>query len=124
MTREFVCIVCPSGCLLSIDDGDNSLHVTGNSCEQGFGFAEKEVYDPERILTTTVKLSDGGLLPVRSNAMVKKREVRTLVKNLKSVVVTPPVVIGQIIVSGVGENAVDIVATDNNGAGNGSRTHL
>ena len=30
--REFICIECPKGCHLSIDD---NLNVTGNSCPRG-----------------------------------------------------------------------------------------
>ena len=112
MKREFVCIVCPSGCTLTTDDRDNDLHITGNNCAQGFEFAKKEIYDPERILTTTVKLTSGGLLPVRSNGMVKKREMKTLVMKLRSVTATPPIKIGQTVAIGLGENSVDIIATD------------
>ena len=111
MQREIVCIVCPQSCLLTTDDGDK-IHVTGNNCDKGIAFAEKEKYDPERILTTTVKLTNGDLLPVRSNAPVKKHEMRSLVASLKSIEIKPPVVAGQIIVSNKGENSVNIIATD------------
>jgi len=44
--------------------------------------------------------------------MVKKREMKTLVMKLRYITVTPPILIGQIIASGLGENSVDIIATD------------
>ena len=112
MKCELACIVCPSSCILTVDKIDDTIHVTGNKCDQGIIFAEKEIHDPERILTTTVKLTTDRLLPVRSNAMVKKHEIKSIVSQLKTVVVKPPVEIGQIIKSGVGENSVDIIATD------------
>ena len=115
MKREIVCIVCPQGCLLCVDEENGDIQVTGNICEKGITFAEKEILDPERTLTTTVKLSAGGLLPVRSSAPVKKHEMKSLVTQLKSVTVTPPVTIGQMIATGLGENTVDIIATDNIG---------
>ena len=113
MKREIACIVCPGSCILAVEYSNNDvLDVIGHKCEQGIAFAKKEMNDPERILTTTVKLSSGGLLPVRSNAMVKKSEVKSLVRQLKSVVVVPPVEIAQVIVTDMGFNSVDIVATD------------
>ena len=112
MKREIVCIVCPLGCLLTTSEKDGVLQVTGNNCDKGIHFAEKETYDPERTLTTTVKLTTGGLLPVRSRGMVKKGEIINLVAKLSSLEITPPVSIGQIIIKGLGENSVDIIATD------------
>ena len=113
--REFVCIVCPNSCELVARECNNSLQVSGNRCDKGVAFAEQEVYNPQRVLTSTVKLSTGKLLPVRSSGAVKKGELKTLVRSLRSVSVTPPVEIGQIIVSGAGENSVDIVASDSVG---------
>jgi CxxC motif-containing protein len=112
MKREFVCIVCPQSCELTVEDYSGNMDVAGNQCGQGITFAEREVCDPQRILTTTVKLTTGGLLPVRSRGAVKKGEMRVLVEKLKTTVVEPPIKIGQTIVASFGENAVDIVATD------------
>jgi len=113
MKRDFICIVCPLGCLLYTDGADGDLLVTGNSCDKGVDFARKEIINPERILTTTVKLTNGGLLPVRSNIPVKKHEMIEMVTQLKSIEVTSPVVVGQIIIDNFGENSVNIIATDN-----------
>ena len=112
MEREFVCIVCPSSCELTVCERDGKLIVSGNQCDHGFSFAEKEIYDPERILTTTVKLTNGGLLPVRSSALVKKDEICSIVAGLKTLIVSHPVRIGQVVAANVGVNSVDIIATD------------
>jgi len=112
MKRELACIICPGSCILTICESDSVLQVIGNKCDKGVDFAEKEVNDPERTLTTTVKLTTGGLLPVRSKSMVKKYEIKTLVAQLRDTVVKPPVVIGQVVASGLGVNSVDIVASD------------
>ena len=112
MKREFVCIVCPQSCELTVEECTSGLQVAGNQCGRGITFAEQEVYDPQRILTTTVKLTTGGLLPVRSRGTVKKRELRTLVEKLKTTVVEPPIKIGQTIAASFGENDIDIIAAD------------
>ena len=113
MKRELACIVCPSSCVLDVDIKDGSIKVSGNICEKGVEFVTTELSDPVRVLTTTVKISSGGLLPVRSKTTVKKSEMKTLVSQLKDIIITPPVTIGQIIVDNFGKNAVDIVASEN-----------
>jgi CxxC motif-containing protein len=113
MTGEFVCIICPTGCVLTAKKQDSVLEVEGNQCEQGIAFAEQEANNPQRILTTTIKLTTGELLPVRSNGTVKRDELRELVRYLRSVSVAPPIEIGQVIAAALGANCVDIIATDN-----------
>ena len=100
-----VCLVCPKSCLLSLTEN--------NGCARGLEFAKKELTDPERMLTSTMRL-DRGVLPlvsVRSDRPVKKNELRALIQQLDSMVVPAPVSSGQILVSGLGENKVNIMAT-------------
>ena len=112
MKREFVCIVCPKSCELSAEEFAGVLNVSGNQCERGIAFAVEEVYNPQRVLTTTVRLTTGGLLPVRSKGSVKQGELKALVERLKSVEATPPIVIGQIIADLSNGERIEIVATD------------
>ena len=110
---EIACIVCPISCVLTVEKRNGTLQISGEQCPRGAAFAEQEIHDPKRILTTTVKLTNGGLLPVRSSGTVKKTELKALVNKLKQITIVPPVEIGQIIIPAIGEVAVDIVATDN-----------
>ena len=52
--KELICIVCPRGCHLTIDENKN---VTGNSCPRGVQYAINEVTNPMRMLTSTVFIS-------------------------------------------------------------------
>ena len=49
--KNFVCIECPKGCRLTIDE---NLNVTGNTCIRGKNYAINEVTCPKRIITSTV----------------------------------------------------------------------
>ena len=63
--KELICIVCPSGCHITVgDDGT----VTGNTCKRGEAYARKEATHPTRVLTTTVRLESAVLrrLPVKT----------------------------------------------------------
>ena len=39
--KELVCIVCPKGCRLSVDE-ENGFAVTGNSCPRGEEYGKRK----------------------------------------------------------------------------------
>ena len=110
--RRFVCVVCPKSCEITAEMRGSELRARGNACGRGAVFAEQEISDPQRILTTTVKLTSGGLLPVRSRGTVKKGELKDLVGMLKTVTVAPPVELGQIVLPSADKVSSDIIASD------------
>ena len=58
MKKEMICIGCPMGCYLTVDYvGTEINEVSGNRCKVGQQYAEKEISNPERTLTTTVKVT-------------------------------------------------------------------
>jgi CxxC motif-containing protein len=69
--------------------------------------------DPERVLTSTVKVEGGEwpLVSVRSLAGVRKDELRTLIALLDGITLSAPVRLGDIVLKGAGRNKVDIIAT-------------
>ena len=86
------CTLCPTGCQVRFNEATGEYE--GNRCKRGAQFAEQERTAPKRILTTTVKLSDGRLLPVRSARPVSKQKLPQLVRELRSVLVSTPVQCG------------------------------
>ena len=64
-TRELICIGCPMGCQLTVnmEDADN-ITVTGNTCPRGEAYGKKEVTNPTRIVTSSVKIIDGTIARV------------------------------------------------------------
>mgnify|MGYP000407553422 FL=1 len=64
--RELTCICCPMGCQLQVTIRDGQVEkVEGNTCKRGADYGKKEVTDPTRIVTSTVRVQ-GGTLPVVS----------------------------------------------------------
>ena len=69
MEKELICVNCPVGCRLTVTvENDTVTNVTGNNCPRGKAYAESECIRPERILTTTVRITGGlhRVLPVIS----------------------------------------------------------
>ena len=59
--RNLTCIGCPMGCALLVEmNGKEIISVTGNTCKKGAEYAVKEVTDPTRIVTTTVRVKNGS----------------------------------------------------------------
>ena len=48
------------GCQITVEmDGNEVVSVTGNTCKRGAVYARKEVTNPTRIVTSTVKVIGG-----------------------------------------------------------------
>ena len=64
MVKDIICVACPMGCQISVELSDSGeiLSVTGNTCKRGDAYARTECTNPERSLTTTVKVSGGDLI--------------------------------------------------------------
>ena len=113
MEKKLTCVECPKGCEITVElDGDKIISVGGYSCQRGKKYAESEVICPRRVLTTTVKCADGGVVFVKTSNPVKKSEIFELMDKINKITVCPPVKIGQIIVKDIAEGS-DLIATCN-----------
>ena len=59
--RELTCIGCPLGCQLTVTMGNDEIKVEGNTCPRGEAYAKKEVTNPTRIVTSTVRVEGGTI---------------------------------------------------------------
>ena len=115
-TRELTCIGCPLGCSITVTmNGTDVVSVTGNTCPRGDAYARKEVTNPTRIVTSTVRV-EGGISPmvnVKTASDIPKAKIFEYASALKNVVVTAPVKIGDVVLSNVAGTGVDVVAAKN-----------
>ena len=98
---------------MSVTGSYKEIYVENNTCDKGLEFAKKELINPERILTSTIRVNYGilPLVSIRSDKPVKKKEIKTLIKHLDGIVVSAPIIKDQVLVSELGENKVNILAT-------------
>ncbi len=112
--QTVVCTVCPTGCEMTVRRGEHdAILVEGNLCKRGLVYAEAEVTNPLRTLTTTIRLcgSDRPLLPVRTNQPVPRARLREIVREINGMAFTAPISLGQVLVRNVVGTGADIVAT-------------
>ena len=114
--KELICIGCPMGCPIVVEMEDGKvLSVTGNTCPRGESYARKEVTNPMRIVTTTVRV-DGGKVPminVKTERDIPKDKIFECIAALRGVTMKAPVHIGDIILENVADTGVNIVAAGN-----------
>ena len=109
--KEIICIVCPKGCHLKVDE-ENGYSVTGNGCARGVEYGRNELINPVRMVTSTV-IIEGALhnrLPVKTSAPVPKSKMVDVVKALEGIVVKSPIACGDVIIKNVAETNVDIIS--------------
>lgn len=112
--RELTCIGCPMGCPLTVEmKGKEILHVTGYTCKRGKVYAEKEVTNPTRIVTSTVRVLGGSvnMVSVKTKEDIPKDKIFDCIRALKGITLQAPVHVGDVILKNVAGTGVDIVAT-------------
>ena len=114
--KKLTCINSPVGCSLKVEmDGENVICVSGNTCRRGEIYARKEVTNPTRIVTSTVKVVNGtsGTVSVKTKEDIPKEKIFVCVQALRGIEVQAPVHIGDVILENVAGTGGDIVATRN-----------
>jgi CxxC motif-containing protein len=93
-------------------EGQEVTDVQGHRCKKGVKHAEKEVFFPGRILTTTIGTHIQGvpLLPVRSNKEIPKERLMEVVRTISNHSVSEPVEMGQTVIENILDLGVDIIA--------------
>lgn len=113
-SRELICIGCPLGCPLTVEmKGTEVVSVTGNTCPNGDRYARKEVTDPRRTVTSTVRVL-GGILPVvsvKTAQDIPKNKIFDCMQELATIRVKAPVQEGDVIVSNIADSGVPVIAT-------------
>ena len=98
--RKLTCIGCPMGCPLTVTmEAGEVISVTGNTCKRGDIYARKEVTNPTRIVTSTVRVTggDADMVSVKTKEDIPKGKIFECVKALKTVEVPAPVHIGDVL---------------------------
>lgn len=112
--RELTCICCPVGCALKVTTkNDGSVIVTGNTCPRGAAYGEKEVTNPTRTVTSTVRVAgrQDAVVAVKTATDIPKGKIMECMKALADVTVEPTVKIGDVVLENVADTGVNIVVT-------------
>jgi len=108
------CIVCPQGCQIQVRYEDGFLlEIKGNRCKRGKSYAWQEIQNPQRILTTTVRVI-GGELPlvsVKTDRPIPKELIFKTMDLLAGIELKAPVKMGQVVLDNILGTGTNVVAT-------------
>ena len=115
MTKELTCVVCPAGCRITVtlDESGNVVDVTGQTCPRGKKYAESEVTNPVRTLTSTVTVQtkDGEkMLPVRTDKPIPRPTLFEAMEIIRKTIAKAPVHTGDILVENFIEEGTNLIA--------------
>ena len=111
--RKLRCLTCPLSCWLTVSISEEGVNVRGNECYRGFDFAVKEINNPTRSLTTTVRTSFPGVpvLPVRTDGEIPKDKIMEAMRTLRSVVISTELDCGDTVLEDFVGTGVRVIAT-------------
>ena len=112
--KNFICTACPTGCRLIIRmEGDEVVKILGNRCRKGETYGRQEAIAPQRMLSSTVNISNGfhPLLPVYTKGSIPKRRIAEVLEKIREVEVSAPVKAEDIIIRNVIGTGVNVIAS-------------
>jgi len=115
-TRKIICTSCPMGCELTVTfDEEKVIEVKGNACPLGTDYAKQEIFDPKRMVASTVRVRNGyhPLVPVYTEKPVPKPIIMDVLAEIRKVEVEAPVSINDVIVENVLDTGINIIASRN-----------
>ena len=113
--KNLTCIGCPMGCYLTVSIEDDRIGVEGNTCPRGADYAKKEVTNPTRIVTSSVRVNGADIarVSVKTASDIPKGKIFDCMKEINKAVVKLPAKIGDIAVENILGTGANVVVTAN-----------
>ncbi len=110
---DMVCIVCPNGCRLTVENNNGEISVAGAKCKRGEAFAKTELTCPTRSITSSVRttVSDYPVVSVRTDGEIPKDKIFELIAILSKFTLDKKVPIGTILIKNVCGTEVNVITT-------------
>lgn len=111
MIKNVTCTECPMGCSIDVEyENENIISITGNTCPRGKLYATNEVICPKRVVTSTIKAENGTLVPVKTDAPVRKDRIFDVMKIINKTTCKTPITTGTIVFKDIEEGVNLVVA--------------
>ena len=115
---SLTCIICPMGCSMEVEVETNAsgqkkvLSVKDNGCKRGEQYAAKELQNPTRTLTTTMKVEGGELplVPVKTAGEVPKASLLQCMEVVRRASCKAPVKRGDVLIYDLLGTGVNVFA--------------
>ena len=110
MAKEFICIVCPRGCHVKVDD---LMNISGNQCIRGKTYVLNEMENPKRVLTTTVRtiFEEMPRASVKTSDAIPKELLYKAMDIINQVVISKEMDIHDIVIENILNTGVNVILT-------------
>ena len=110
---KLICITCPKGCTLEVHREGDTVVKVGQGCKRGHEYANRELVDPRRMVSSTVKISGGvhPLLPVYTSDVFPKPRIPELMSALRSLKIKAPVRMNEVVIKDALGTGINILAS-------------
>ena len=111
---EITCIMCPVGCSLNVQkDKSGKIVVSGNNCPRGAIYGEREVTNPERMVTT-IKKYKSGTISLKLSKPISKNLIEKCLIEIEALKEPKKIEIGEILIHNVCKTDCDVIVTNIN----------
>jgi len=102
--------------MIKVDTSNEKTECSGFECERGREYATEEATNPERTVTTTIRVSGGQhpLVSVKTSKPIPKNKIKQLMKELAKTTAQAPIKQGDTIQKNILNTQANITATNNN----------
>lgn len=76
--KPIICIICPNSCEITIE----GEAVLGAKCKRGIQFAQQEIQEPRRTITTTIRIKNQQI-PVKSKQRLPLHDIPLIMSLIK-----------------------------------------
>lgn len=105
-----ICIMCPMGCPLDINEVNGEVIVQGNTCKRGADYGKQEYTLPKRVVTTLIRAGK-GVQPVKTDGLVPKDKIFDILSQIESIRLPEPLPMHSVVVANIADTGVDVVVT-------------
>ena len=114
MHKEFICIICPNGCQISVEyEGTNIKDITGDKCSKGKDYVKNEITNPLRVFIGSVLVENGdfSLVSVKTPVPIPKKYLKEIGEITHCLKMRAPIKIGQVVAQNLLGEDIDLIAT-------------
>lgn len=109
---ETICINCPMGCAIRVEEINGEIKVTGNTCKRGEVYGKAEYTRPVRMVTSLVPYKD-RVVSVVTSQPIDKSKIFEILKAIKQIKLEKEVHCNDIIAYDIAKSGADIIVTSN-----------
>ncbi|MDD2220606.1 MAG: DUF1667 domain-containing protein [Clostridia bacterium] len=109
--KTIVCVICPLSCQITVTIKNGEPVLLGKFCPRGERYVKSEVFNPVRVLTTTIKSRDGRRVAVRTDGAIPKELMLEVLKAVKKIPLPQTVERGQVLAENLCGLGVNLIVT-------------